>query len=110
MIQPADALKLIANAPDGKAKTPAALREAAEDCESQAERKLRLVVGSGNRRSARQKAREREAEKLKVYAQLTRMAADEVERRKCETVGEAMRPWVVRLLTRPFNRMAIAGA
>lgn len=105
MITPSEALDLIAQAPEAKQKTPADLRKAAQDCERKAEAKVRLVVReNGNRRKARAQSRERDAEKLRVYAQVTRMAADEVERRKCSTVGAALRSPVARLVGRLFSR------
>jgi hypothetical protein len=71
-----EALKLVAGAPDISGKTPAELREAADQFEEAATRKDRLVVtDGGGRRGARSKARQREGEKLRLQAQVTRSAA-----------------------------------
>jgi hypothetical protein len=74
-----EALKLVAGAPDIADKTPAELREAADQFEQAAGRKDRLILPGGSRRGARNKAREREGEKLRIQAQVTRAAAEEVE-------------------------------
>lgn len=96
-----EALKLIAGAPDSAEKTPQDLRDAADEFDALAQRKDRLVVTDGRgRRGARSKAREREGEKLRLQAQVTRRAAEEIEARKCATVGDAMKPGFVRALKR----------
>jgi hypothetical protein len=83
-----EALKLVAGDPDIADKTPDDLREVADGFEQLAQRKDRLIVADGlGRRGARTKAREREGEKLRIQAQVTRAAAEEVEARKCPTVG-----------------------
>lgn len=95
-----EALELVAGAPEAADKTPAELREAADQFEEAAGRKDRLILPGGSRRGARNKAREREGEKLRIQAQVTRAAAEEVEARKCSTVGDAMKPGFVRALKR----------
>jgi hypothetical protein len=95
-----EALKLVAAAPEISDKTPEDLREVADGFEQMAERKDRLILPGGSRRGARNKAREREGEKLRLQAQVTRAAAEEVEARKCATVGDAMKPGFVRALKR----------
>jgi hypothetical protein len=104
----AEALDLIASAPDAKDKTIADLREAADDFEALATRKDRILVtdGRGTRAKARMASRQRDGEKLRLQAQITRLAAQEVEDRDCTTVGEAMRPAIIRRLRRVTRRAA----
>jgi hypothetical protein len=102
----AEALDLIAGAPDAKAKTLDDLREAATDYEGQATRKDRLLVtdGRGSRAHARTESRRRDSEKLRLQAQVVRLAAQEIEDRGCTTVGEATRPAIIRRLRRVVGR------
>jgi hypothetical protein len=96
-----EALKLVAGAPDIAEKTPDDLRKVADGFDQMAQRKDRLIVtDGGGRRGARSKAREREGDKLRIQAQVTRKAAEEVEARKCATIGDAMKPGFVRALKR----------
>jgi hypothetical protein len=95
-----EALKLVAGAPDIASKTPDDLREVADGFEQMAQRKDRLILPGGARRGARNKAREREGDKLRIQAQVTRAAAEEIEARKCSTVGDAVKPGFVRALKR----------
>lgn len=100
-----EALKLVAGAPDIADKTPEDLREVADGFDQMAARKDRLVVPDGRgRRSARSKSREREGDKLRIQAQVTRAAAEEIEARKCSMVGDAMKPGFVRALKRIGGR------
>jgi hypothetical protein len=100
-----EALKLVAGAPEAADKTPDDLREVADGFDELAQRKDRLVISDAvGRTRARSKAREREGEKLRIQAQVTRAAAEEVEARKCSTVGDAMKPGFVRALKRIGGR------
>jgi hypothetical protein len=104
-LSPGEALRMIAGAPGAEGKTPADLRETAEDCERMADRKDRVVVGRmSNRRKARLLAAERDGDELRMHARVIRLAADECDRRKAPTVGEAVRPRFVRLLRRLSGR------
>jgi hypothetical protein len=102
-----EALKLIASDPEFGGMTVDDLRQAAKDIDALAHRKDRLVVSDARgRRGARSKAREREGEKLRIQAQVIRKAADEVEARKSATVGDAVKPRIVRALKRVAGRAA----
>jgi hypothetical protein len=95
-----EALKLVAGAPDIADKSPSDLRDAAAELERQAMAKDRLLVGGGSRRGARNMAREARGERLRIQAQVISRAASEVEKRKCSTIGDAMKPGFVRALKR----------
>lgn len=101
-----EALRMIAAAPGGKAKTAATLRHEAELFGQDAERRDRLAVSSltSNRRKARQLAKARRAEEQRANAKVSLLAAAEVERRNAETVGDALRNPVVRFLRRLGGR------
>lgn len=105
MITSAEALAFIASAPGSAEKTPTDLRETAADIERMAIRKDRVTVArQSNRRKARAKASAREAGKLTAHAQLCRSAAEEIERRKCPNVREAVKHPLVRAARRITGR------
>lgn len=103
-----EALSVIASAPDSTDKTPADLREAAEEFERQADRKDRLAASratgaNGNRSKARAVATQRQGDQLRLHAQVCRSAAEEIERRGCPTVGEATKSAVVRAMRKALR-------
>lgn len=104
-LTPEECLSAIADAPDSAEKTPADLRKAADDYEGQADRKDRLAVTriTGNRRKARAKATQRKGDQLRLHAQVCRVAADEIDRRKSLTVREATKSAVVRAMRRALR-------
>jgi hypothetical protein len=96
-----EALEIIASDPEFAPMSVTDLRQAAGELDELAERKDRLVITDARgRRGARSKKRERDGAKLRIQAQVVRQAAAEVETRKCETVGDAMKPGFVRALKR----------
>lgn len=105
-LSPDRALRMVAASPGGKAKTAADLRREGKLFEEDASRRDRLAVSSlsSNRRKARQLAKVRRAEEQRANAKVVALAADEVERRKVQTVEEALRPWAMRILRRTFRR------
>lgn len=109
MITAAQALDVVASADGGHALTPTMLREAAADYERMGNRKDRVSVArTSGRRAARERRSSKDADALYQFAQVARVAADEVERRHCRTVGEANRHPLVRAarrITRRFNRL-----
>lgn len=109
MINAAEALRMISTAPGASDKTTTDLRNTACDIEREADRKDRLTVArsASNRRKARAIATRREAEKLRGFARLCRVAADEVERRGCTTVGEAVKHPLVRAARRITRRAGL---
>lgn len=99
-----EALQAIAGAPDAAEKTPADLREAAEELEAEALRKDRIAAGAkGNRAKARAKKRERKGDQLRLHASVCRIAAEEIEKRDCPTVGEATKSAVVRAMRKALR-------
>lgn len=104
VIKPADALRIISEAPDSADRTPDDLRKAAEEFEDEATRKDRIAAGAkGNRAKARAKSRERKGDRLRLHAQVCRSAAAEIEARDCPTVGEASKSAVVRAMRKALR-------
>jgi hypothetical protein len=99
-ITPVAALRLISQH-GGKDKTAAILREEADRFEQDAFRRERVALSPGNAVSGRKRARSlsrlRKATQQRGNAQCCRMAAEEIERRKVATVGQALRPWPLRV-------------
>lgn len=105
-ITPAAALRLISQH-GGKDKTAAILREEADRFEQDAFRRERVALSPGKAVSGRKRARSlsrvRKATQQRGNARCCRMAAEEIERRKVATVGEALQPLPLRLFRRLFR-------
>lgn len=94
-LSPAQALRMVAAAPGGKAKTAATLRHEAGLFSQDAER---LIAAPSPAAHAAKLAKYRKAAEQRADAKVSLLAATEVERRKAQTVGEALRNPVSRLL------------
>ena len=105
-LTPRRALEIVGSYPGGKGKTAEQLRTEAQHFEKDAERRDRLTVSrtAGTRRSSRVMAAARKASEQRANARVVTMAANELQRRNSQTVGEAMRSPVVRFLRRLGRR------
>lgn len=104
-LSPNRVLRIVASQPGGHKKTAEELRRESELFTKDAERRDRLSVSSmsGNRRKARVLAKARRAEEQRANAKVCGLAANELERRKARTVGEALRNPIMRVLLRAFG-------
>jgi hypothetical protein len=107
-LTPRRALELVASYPGGEGKTPKQLRVEAQHFEKDAERRDRLTVSrtAGTRRSSRVMAAARKAAEQRANAKVVTLAAREIERRKAQTAGEALRNPVMRFLRRAPRSVA----
>ena len=113
-ITPVAALRLIAQH-GGRDKTAVVLREEADRFDEDAYRRERVAVATtgtaSNRKRARSLSRVRKATQQRGNAHVCRLAAGEIERRKVTTVGQALRPWPLRVFaaTNPHLSIRYAG-